>query len=249
MSERLENTLETREREPFGRNVEIRAYFLRHGPKDVESGRLTEEGATASKEYGERLQPSSSGEKYILKAYTSEIDRAKETAEAIVDNVNTNRKGRTRIKLELGEKEEDVRMSTSALNLPYSEYIKLNRQEEKIGEKTISLHKVAQRVANEIKNFIKISKRLKSDSRADLINITHLPWLAAFIKEATGQELEKEVDLEKKQKIENKIANLGYLEGFELVIKRDGDDVQLSLKIGSNELELTEETIQKILEN
>lgn len=248
MSERLENTIETKEREQFGRNVEIRAHFLRHGPKDLESWRLTEEGATASKEYGKQFQPGSSGEKYILKAYTSTIDRAKETAEAIVDSVNTDRKGQTRIRLELGEKDEDVKMSTDALNLPYSEYIKLNRREEQIGDKTISLHKLAQRVANQIETFIKLSKRLKNDSRADLINITHLPWISAFVKEVIGQELEKEIDQEKKKEIEKKITDLGYLDGFELVIKRDGDDVHLTLHVGGNEFPLTEEVIRGLFE-
>lgn len=247
MSENFKNIFEIKEQESHGRNIEIRAYFLRHGPKDTETGRLTEKGAIASEEFGKQFQPSSSGEKYILKAYTSEIGRAKETAEAIVENVNTDRKGNTKIKLELGEKDEDVRMSTEALNLPYSEYIKLNRQEEKIGEKTISLHKVAQRVASQIENFIKMSKRFKSDSRVDLINITHLPWLIAFIKESIGQELENESNPERKKEIENRITNLEYLTGFELVIKRDGDDVYLLMKINNEEFPLTEEMIHVIL--
>lgn len=248
MSERLGNTIETKEREPLGQNVEIRVRFLRHGPKDSESWQLTEEGVVASKEYGELFEPSASGKNYILKAYTSEIDRAQETAETIVENINTNRKGHTRIRLELGEKDEDVKMATDALNLPYSEYIKISRNEEQIGGKTISLHKLAQRVASQIENFIKLSKRLKSDSRADLINITHLPWLSAFVKEVVGQKLEEENDQEKKKKIENKITDLGYLDGFELVIKRDSDNVSLSLQVGGNEFALTEEAIKGLLE-
>ncbi len=249
MNERLGNTIETKEREPFGRNVEIRARFLRHGPKDLESWQLTEEGVAASKEYGEQFEPSASGENYILKAYTSEIDRAQETAETIIENINTNRKGHTRIRLELGEKDEDVKMETDVLNLPYSEYIKLSRNEEQIGDKTISLHKLAQRVASQIEKFIKLSKRLKSDSRADLINITHLPWLSAFVKEVVGQKLEKETDQEKKKEVERKITDLGYLDGFELIIKRDGDDVRLSLQVGANEFPLTEESIRQLLED
>ncbi len=248
MSERL-NPIETKEREPFGQNVEIRARFLRHGPKDSETWRLTEEGANASKEYGEQFTPSAEGDKYILKAYTSEIERAQETSEAIIDKVNTDRKGRTRVRLELGEKGEDVKMSTDALSLPYSEYKEQGRREEKIGEKTISLHQLAQRVASQIEHFIRMSKRFKSDSRADLINITHFPWLAAFVKEAVGQELEKEENQDKRREIENKITDLGYLDGFELIIKRNGDNVGLLLKIGDSEFVLTEEMIRNILEN
>ena len=248
MKERFENSFETKEKEPFGRNVEIRAHFLRHGPKDVESGRLTEDGVVESKDYGEHFELSSSGDEYILKAYTSDIDRAKETAEAIVDGINTSSKGNTRIRLELGEKEEDVPISVDGLSLPYSEYIKICRNEEKIGEKTLSLHKVAQRVASQIEKFIAMSKRLKSDSRADLINITHLPWLAAFIKETIGEKIEQEADQDKKSELENKITNLDYLEGFELVINRDGEDVNLLLRVGSNEFQISEETINKLLE-
>lgn len=249
MSEQLENTLETREREPFGWNVEIRAYFLRHAPGDKASGHLTEEGSDISKKYGEQFQPAFDGEKYIVKAYSSETERANETAETIIDAVNTNRKGHTRIKLELGEKAEDVRMPVDALYLPYSEYVKISRKEEKVKDKIISLHGVAQRVAGQIEHFIKMSSRLKSDSRVDLINITHVPWILSFLKEAIGYEIEQENNPEKKQKLENKTTNLGHLEGFELSIKRNGDDVRLSLKIGSNEFELTQEALQKILES
>ncbi len=243
------NTIETKEQEPFSRNVEIRAQFLRHGPKDPETWRLTEEGSVASEEYGEQFTPSADGDKYILKAYTSEIERAQETAEAIIEKVNTSRKGRILVKLELGEKDEDVKMSTDALSLPYSEYIKQNRLEEKIGEKTISLRQLAQRMASQVEHFIRMSKRLKSDSRADLINITHFPWLAAFVKEVVGQEIEKEENQDKREDIENKITDLGYLDGFELIIKRDGENVGLFLKIGDSEFILTEEAMKKILEN
>ncbi|MEK7634656.1 MAG: hypothetical protein AAB396_02120, partial [Patescibacteria group bacterium] len=92
------------------------------------------------------------------------------------------------------------------------------------------------------------SKRLKNDSRADLINITHLPWLSAFVKEVIGQELEKEIDQEKKKDIEKKITDLGYLDGFELVIKRDGNDVHLTLNVGGNEFPLTEEAVRDLFE-
>ena len=243
------NTIETKKQELFGRNVEIRARFLRHGSKDPETGRLTEEGASASQEYGGQLTPSAEGDKYILKGYTSEVERAQETTNAIIEKVNTNRKGRARVRLELGEKETDAEMSTDALSLPYSKYIKQSRREEKIRGKTISLHQLAQRVAGQIDHFIKMSKRLKSDSRADLINITHFPWLAAFIKEAFGQEIEKEKNQAKRKEIENKITDLGSLDGFELIIKRDGDNVGLFLKIGASEFVLTEEVIKKILES
>jgi len=227
----------------------MRVFFLRHGPKNSETWRLTENGIIASEEYGEKFAPSASGDKYILKAYTSEIDRTQETAEAIIKKVNTDRKGRTRVKLELGEKDEDIKISTDALSLPYSEYIKQSRWEEKNGKKTISLHKLAQRIAKQVEYFIGMSKRFKSDSRADLINIAHFPWLGAFIKESIGQELEKEENQNKKNKIENKITNLGYLDGFEIVIKRDGDSVKLTFKIGDDELALSEESIKKILDS
>lgn len=247
MKESLTNIYETKEQEPYGYNVEIRAYFLRHAPGDKASGHLTEEGADISRKYGEQFQKNSEGEKYILKAYSSEMERANETAETIIDTVNTNRKGHTRIRLELGEKTEDARMPIDALNLPYSEYIKVNRKEERVKDKIISLHGVAQRLAAQIEHFVKMSSRLKSDSRVDLINVTHIPWIPAFLKEAVGYEIEQEIDLKKKQELENKTSNFGYVEGFELLIKRNGDSVQLILKIDENEFVLDEESIKKIL--
>lgn len=250
MNERLVSVYETKEQEPYGRNVEIRAYFLRHAPGDKASGHLTEGGINISKKYGEEFQQSSEGgEKYILKAYSSEMERANETAQTIIDTVNTERKGHTRIRLELGEKTEDARMPIDALNLPYSEYVKVNRKEEKVKDKIISLHGVAQRIASQIEHFVKMSSRLKSDSRVDLINITHLPWLSAFVKEVVGQKLEEETDQAKKKEIESKITDLGYLDGFELIIKRDGDNVRLSLQVGENEFSLTGESIRQLLED
>lgn len=247
MSEYL-NIPETKEQEPFGRNIEIQVYFLRHGAKYEESGGLTEEGREASRKFGEEFELSSKDEKYILKAYSSEISRSKDTADAIIESINTEQKGHTRIRLELGKlEEEDIRLPNTTLNLPYSEYVKLNRQEIKGKNQSLSFHGVAQRVADQIEHFIKLSERLKSDSRADLINISHLPWISAFIKEVIGQEIEKEDDTEKKQELEDRVNQLGYLEGFKVVIKRDGDNVRLSLKIGNNEFPITEEKIQKIL--
>lgn len=247
MSERLPNIHETKEREPLGQNVEIRAGFLRHGPADKKSGHLTEEGIDIAKKYGERFQPASDDEKYILKTYSSEMDRANETANTIIDAVNTNRKGHAKIRLELGEKAEDARMPIDALNLPYAEYVKVNRKEEKVNDRIISLHGVAQRIASQVEHFIKMSKRFKSDSRVDLINVTHIPWMPAFLKEIIGQEIEKEVDPEKKKELENDAINFGYLEGFELVIKRDGDDVGLLLKIKNKEFSISESDVRKIL--
>lgn len=248
MNERLASTYEAREQEPYGRNVEIRAYFLRHAPGDKASGHLTEEGVDISKKYGEEFQQSpEGGEKYILKAYSSEMERANETAQTIIDTVNTERKGHTRIRLELGEKTEDARMPIDALNLPYSEYVKVNRKEEKVKDKIISLHGVAQRIASQIEHFIKMSSRLKNDSRVDLINITHIPWIPAFLKEAVGYKIEQETDPEKKQELENKTTNFGYLEGFELLITRNRDDIQLTLKIDENKFIIDEESIKKVL--
>lgn len=250
MSEYPKNSFEANEIEGFGRNIEIRAFFLRHGAKYEESGGLTQEGKQASGKFGEEFEPISAGDKYLLKAYTSEIGRSKDTADEIVRNVNTERKGYTRIKLELGKtEEEDIRLPNTTLNLPYSEYVKLNRQEIKGKAESLSFHGVAQRVADQIEHFIELSKRLKNDSKVDLLNVSHLPWISAFVKEAIGQEIEKESDPARRQELENKIISLDYLDGFELIIKRDSDNVRLSLKIGSNEFELTHEAIHKILES
>lgn len=250
MRKELGNIYETKEQGQFGRNIEIRAFFLRHGAKYEESGGLTQEGKQAAGKFGEAFEPISTSDKYLLKAYTSEIGRSKDTADEIVRNVNTERKGHTRIKLELGNTEEDdIRLPNTTLNLPYSEYVKLNRQEIKGKAESLSFHGVAQRVADQIEHFIELSKRLKNDSKVDLLNVSHLPWISAFIKEAIGQEIEKESDPVRRQELENKIISLDYLDGFELIIKRNSDNVRLSLKIENNEFELTQEVIQKILEN
>lgn len=222
-------------REAFGNNVEIHAYFFRHAPGDKKTGELTTEGLNIAKSYGEKFTPSDEGNSYLIKAYSSEMDRANQTAEEIIQTVDSNRKGHTRIKIELGEKDEDVRIPIEPLKLSYTEYIKVCEEREKIGDKLISLHDLAKRIASQIDHFIKLSKRLKNDSTVDLLNVTHIPWIQAFLKEVL------------KEKSDNLDLFTDYVSGFELLIKRNGDDFSLVLKFRDMEFLIRYEEVEEII--
>ena len=93
LSENIENK--------YGKNVKIHAIFLRHGEKETDMAAtdtgLTERGRRESLEIGRKLD-----EKDLIKAYSSDTDRTKESAELIVSASPTEKKMKHRIKKELG---------------------------------------------------------------------------------------------------------------------------------------------------
>ncbi len=238
MNEHIPN-IENKER-PFGFDVVIRSHFQRHAPEDKQKKEITPEGVQLSKKYAQTLRLSNQEKPYLFKAYSSDIDRAKKTTNMIVDAVNTEKKGHTRVNLELGKKTEDFRISIDALMRPYDEYMVLSKKKEGVPGEEISLHDLARRVALHIKHFIDMSVRLKSHSRVDLMNITHLPWISAFLKEAIGKQIEGTED-------EEAILKPKFLEGFEFIITRNGDTVSLILKINDKEFPLEEKALNQII--
>ncbi len=225
---------------PFGFDVIIRSHFQRHAPEDKQEKKLTEEGVVMSEEYAQQLNLSNQEKPYLFKAYSSEIKRARDTAHIIVDNVNANKKGHTRINIELGKTSEDFRIPIDILEKPYTEYLELSKKKEYVNGEELSLHDLARRVALHIKHFIEMSVRLKSHSRVDLINITHLPWISAFLKEALGENIDKRKDRES-------ILKPQSLDGFEIIIKRNGDELSLVIKMNNEEFPLTEEILDRII--
>src|SRR3989338_10398647 len=85
----------------YGKNIKIHAIFLRHGEKEtnvaVADTGLTERGRKESLEIGRKLD-----KKDLIKTYSSDTDRTKESAELIVSASPTEKKMKHRIKKELG---------------------------------------------------------------------------------------------------------------------------------------------------
>ena len=231
---------ENKEHRAFGFDVVIRSHFQRHAPENKQEKELTEDGITMSEQYAQQLHLSDQEKPYLFKAYSSEIKRARDTAQIIVDTVNTSKKGHTRITRTLGKINEDFRIPIDILDKPYSEYRELSKEKINMNGEELSLHDLARRVALHIKHFAEMSRRFKNHSRVDLVNITHLPWISAFLKEALGENINKRKDRES-------ILKPQSLDGFEIVIKRNGDELSLVIKMNNEEFPLTEEMLDRII--
>lgn len=227
--------------EKFGKKVELKISFLRHAPADKETCHLTKTGLDIAKQAAESMDLSDLLEtnESIFKAYSSDMDRAKETAQAITNSVKVDKKGNVRVSDNLGEKKEDFRIPIEDLKLPYSQYLNVYKNKKLLGEESISLHDLAQRIAKRTQHFIEMSKKLKNNSKANLVNITHIPWIPAFLKELLKEKINSENSKE--------ILEADYLKGFEVSIKRNGEDVKLNLIVGQKEFEITEEEIDSII--
>jgi len=202
--------------EKFGRNVELRATFMRHGPKadasDV-TGRslLSEAGRESVKEAGQRLDAKSGG----IKSYTSPVERAIETANLVIEEQKKKgakifkQRQRTELSLLPGSKKVYGEFeSQTKQNLP-DDYDELQGEEKqeaferaedkalnwylKFGDKkpdkeTASPREIAAGVAKLVHRYVRMPEKLHSDSRVDLINTSHKGTLEPFLKETLLRE-------------------------------------------------------------
>lgn len=198
-------------REEFGRNVEIRATFMRHGPK-AEMGDTTArtlisaKGEQQVREIGKQLEVKRHG----IKAYTSPIERAVKTAELVLEEQE--RKGtkiyNTRKRSELGlwsasdeftrrwieitnenlppnfeELEGDIKQEVfdKAGDKALDNWLKL--KDQRPDESTPSPQEVAAGMARLVDRYIRMADRLYSGSEIDLLNTSHKGVLEPLLKE------------------------------------------------------------------
>jgi broad specificity phosphatase PhoE len=196
--------------EKFGKNVELRATFMRHGPKadasDV-TGKslLSEAGREDVKEAGQRLDAKSGG----IKSYTSPVERAIETADLVIKEQEKKgakifeQRKRTELSLVPDSKEfyEEFEDRTKQ-NLPdnYDQLRGEEKQEafeeaedkvlnwylefgdQKPDEKTASPHEIAAGVAKLVHRYVRMPEKLHSGSKVDLLNTSHKGTLEPFLK-------------------------------------------------------------------
>ena len=103
----INKTTENQTEVERGNDVLMRVAFKRHAKYDSASGHLSAEGKTSAQLVGEKLEPLEEGELYLVKGYSSEFDRTKETASEILGGVASERKGQIRKKSELGTPKDD----------------------------------------------------------------------------------------------------------------------------------------------
>ncbi|HEB01474.1 MAG TPA: hypothetical protein ENI16_00565 [Candidatus Portnoybacteria bacterium] len=216
---------EVESKERFGRNVKIRATFMRHAPKaeasDV-SGKslLSEEGRERAREVGRELEVKQHG----IKAYTSPTERAIETADLVLEEQEKKEtsilKSRERDELGLIPGSKDFYQQIKKLtkeNLPPN-YEKLEGEEKeeafekaedkavdwwlKMGDQkpdneTASPQEMAVSVARLVDRYIRMADRLYSGSEVDLLNVSHKGTLEPFLKEVLFRKVRDETGEEK----------------------------------------------------
>ncbi|MCL4279220.1 MAG: hypothetical protein KJZ60_05965, partial [Ignavibacteriaceae bacterium] len=88
---------ENQESRENGKNVHIKTQFLRHGEKSSFYGDLSEKGIEDAKKYGREFPSSEGG----VKGFHSHIKRSKDTLENIIQEVESEKKYKSRPRNEL----------------------------------------------------------------------------------------------------------------------------------------------------
>ena len=237
LSENIENK--------YGKNVKIHAIFLRHGEKETDMTAadtgLTERGRRESLEIGRKLD-----EKDLIKAYSSDTDRTKESAELIVFASPTEKKMKHRIEKELSfyydkngvffnnlmkakkemlgngfkELQEEEKKEKMEKYENWATDYYLSFSEQRPDERTMSPVETAAIMAKRVEAYIKMADRLRSGSDIQMINDTHDLNLAAFLKEALVRDVNGQ-KIRGFKSIEEIGGSLAFNEGFEIIVEND----------------------------
>ena len=237
LSENIENK--------YGKNVKIHAIFLRHGEKETDMTAadtgLTERGRRESLEIGRKLD-----EKDLIKAYSSDTDRTKESAELIVFASPTEKKMKHRIEKELSfyydkngvffnnlmkakkemlgngfkELQEEEKKEKMEKYENWATDYYLSFSEQRPDESTMSPVETAAIMAKRVETYIKMADRLRSGSDIQMINDTHDLNLAAFLKEALVRDVNGQ-KIRGFKSIEEIGGSLAFNEGFEIIVEND----------------------------
>lgn len=205
--------------ERFGKNVEIHAVFVRHGEKG-EGGELTDEGKRHASEFGERL-----ANKDAIKGYSSPVQRVVETVEQIIENSPHDKKLKTRIKTELmpslSSQEFDNKFGELEKQAPGAAaewYLSFGSQRP--DPKTTSPHEIAESFAYILTKYLRMSDKLYSGSKIDIINGTHQGLTEFLLKEVLIRKIDDK-EVVGFEKLEDIGGALKFTEGVEFVIKTD----------------------------
>lgn len=221
----------------------MRLIFIRHGSKN-QDGELSLQGKKEASEYFQRffkenIPPGG------VKVYHSGIRRAEETAEIISNSLEENGYKIRKIS-DLSEfpfTDEEI----TRLDIGNGKWLR----EEKPSEALPSTNVTVVRMANIVKHFIDLSKRLDTRSRQAIICVSHVPPIMLFLKKAVGEKIHSGED-----DIVNKLGGFTKpLHGFEIVISRTNGSIDLKLILEKHveddlfdkvEFRLSEEELDKL---
>lgn len=220
----------------LGRNVTIRAMFLRHGEKEfsphtAETG-LSATGRDMSDQVGQHFE-----DRPVRKSYSSDTARTIETAQRIIEASKTQKRMKLAVKGALAfrydqggqfvadamrikqescgpdfkevSQEEQAKRLEQCHRLQMEDYLRYG--DERPDPNTYSPVETASLIARRVDLYIRMANRLYSDSDIDLINATHDYPIGCFIKETIGQENLQDINLP-----------IDFVEGFQVEIKTDG---------------------------
>ncbi len=232
--------------EAFGRNVEVRAIFLRHAekkfPRSENEVSLSVNGIKKSEELGKKLN-----EKNRIEGEYSDTARTKKTTEEIVNNSPTENKLKLKERDELAfhcsdnfmdettkhvekilgesyesltedeKKETEIRATTHGVDYY------LNFKDERPDEETYSPVETAATVAQRLDTAIRKADRLHSGSKIDSVFISHDYVVAAFLKEIMIRETEDGEKIRGFISLDEMGGPIKFLEGLEIITKTDND--------------------------
>lgn len=248
-----EKLVNLEQKEKYGENVEINVYLLRHaekqsgtdlvntvGPEAV----LSEQGVKDAEEFGKELKikhPEFRG----VKIYHSGVDRAKTTGD-IIAGENPAYSSRERDSLVLKGKitqdafnkiVEDAK--TEGGNEATMIQKLLDANEIPLDEKSMTSRKIGRIVASNIFRMVEMSKKLLSDSKVNIVFISHAGMIEHFL-----------VDLLKKERpdfIKGYLAGgLEYLEGPEFSIKRNKEKISIQVRFRDEDFSISEDELKTL---
>lgn len=269
---RMEKLPSPEAQESRGKNIEVRVHCIRHGEKEVVKGNpetgLSEIGRQQSRNWGqEKLQQP------VLKTYSSDTARTRETAQLIIGEAHAGKKMTHRVKDELsfrydpqGEfarqilatrqaifgndfaqaprpEQERRRAANSAAQL--NNYIAYG--DHRPDPNTYSPVETAAALAKRVDIFRRMAPRLRSDSQVDLINITHEFNLAAFLHEVILRPKEDGTTQRGFDDVKDIGGPFESTEGFEIIVKTDGNSqLATSLLLRGKEYEIDDDRLREL---
>jgi phosphohistidine phosphatase SixA len=219
--------------EKNGHDVTINMRFMRHAHYDKSDGSLSDAGLISAAEVG-AMFTSADNDNYLAKGISSGYKRTRQTVNTITNSLDTLKRGRNKIALELGDPMDDIEIGDLGKFLANGEV--------EIGDKTISTKDLAAGLAKQIDHYTKVSQKLNSGSEVDLFIVTHLPWLLSFMRELA--QVDKNLSI-----VWDQMAHeFKYLKGFDVCVKRrDTANYELELTINNEQFIISKEVLDKLI--
>ena len=240
--------------EKYGRNVEVNVFLLRHAEKTSSRNlseavgpatALSDKGIMDAENFGRELKDKHPELQHI-KVYHSGVNRAETTGRLIAgeDSIYSPRK-RKSLALEGKITQDAFNILTAEAKAEGGSEATmiqklLDANETPLDDRSMTSTEIGQIVASNILRMVEMSRKFLSNSKANIVFISHAGVIEHFL-----------VDLLKAERqnfIADKLSGgLEYLEGPEISIKRkDKDQVSLNVKFRDYDFSISEDELRKL---